>query len=296
MPRKNKTTSVSTVHLPLRIPTRQYSSLVLAEVIKHLLFTRGQISQPFDILQSLDKENDTTKPRSKHRGNRKRATFIAEAQALFQSLHQEKGLFSCTSTTTALFLLGTSSTAPREAYEIVFPPVVDDNGSSSSDEDDEMLGNNREESRKSHLDAHCRRLLREYAVQSFDLPEGSAAEKRCKAFLLFKSHHNGDESSSSRSSSSSVFPPSTFVQRRGWRLRMKKGTLTRIILLDESAGDTWDDIHEEEEAASNIIAHINNNNKQKAVEEVFEEQPQETVWLQSTAKLEGLVKPLSKNE
>lgn len=123
------------------------------------------------------------------------------------------------------------------------------------------------------VQAVCRMALREFAVRTFDLPEGTAPERRCKAFLLFETGGVAAEQQQSILQG--------FNLRREWKLRMsslKRCTHTRVVLHEAS---NFDDSHEDEfrtlDVAQNDTGH-------------------QRVWLQSTAKLQGLVRPEGKNE
>ena len=109
-------------------------------------------------------------------------------------------------------------------------------------------------------------------MQSFDLPEGSAPERRCKAFLLFEGGGVAAEQQESM--------PRGFTLRRDWRLRLsslKKCTHTKVVLHEASKSiDLDEDAFREFQMEENGAAA-------------------QRTWLLSTAKLQGIVRAEAMN-
>lgn len=125
--------------------------------------------------------------------------FLERGEALLGSI--KDSLFSTTHATRAFVLLGPSVTKPREAYQLVFPPCSE--GATLANE----------------VDRVCRLTRRELVLHAHEQPEGSAAGRRCKVFVLFKAE--GDQHCVGS-------PSPDYTAQRGWRLRMTRGTQVEI--------------------------------------------------------------------
>jgi hypothetical protein len=273
----------STVHIPLGAkPTEELCTAVLTQFMRHLLFVRGQLPALYDNLLQMEAAAAAAAASKavpkRLRGNRRTAKFVANAELLFSSL--SAGLLSPTQPTSFFLLLGPSTTAPREAYEFVFPPAtLLQERSANGDAGCEGQGGKASSPR---LAGACRRALREYAMRSFDLPEGSAAERRCKIYFLAQA---GALGASGEGAQQAGLPPA-FSVRREWRLRMRRGTHTRIIF------------HESEQECDAAQQR-----EQKAAERQGDGSGSGSggggggggTWLQSQAKLQGLVQPTAAN-
>jgi len=269
MPRESKSRlKTSTVTIPVEPDwlTAKQNSVIAVQFMKQFLFLRGQLPSLYDALlaqeqqkkvdlaQSVVANGSLRGPNGRRRGRdqRRRTNFLASAEELFTSL-TSSDIFSPTTETSVFLLLGPSTSAPREIFELVFPPSstppscsaenvneIEDNNNSS--------GQNRLEP---VLQARCRQVMRHYMMQAFDLPEGTAPDRRCKIFILISSPAQGSELS--------LTPPG-FKVRRDFQLR--KGVHTRIVLQQNSSDSNQ-----------------------------MYEMPKKA-YLQSTAKLQGLVQPL----
>jgi hypothetical protein len=250
----------STVTIPVEPEwlTWQQNSTIAVSFIKQFLFLRGQLPSLYDALLAEEQQENIvvargTRNKRRSRDQRRRANFLASAEDLFTSL-TDPSIFSSAADTSVLLLLGPSPSAPREVFELVFPPVATLCNNNSSDcslqEDDDDQTENITVNVKNRLipvlQARCRHILRDYMMQAFDLPEGTAPDRRCKIYILVSAH--GTET------------PRGFKLRRGFAL--KKGVHTRIVLQQGPFDDFKD----------------GKDNK-------------ETLFLQSTAKLQGLVQP-----
>ncbi|KAL4521414.1 hypothetical protein Ndes2437B_g07999 [Nannochloris sp. 'desiccata'] len=252
----------STVTIPVEPDwlTPKQNSVIAVQFIKQFLFLRGQLPSLYDALLAQEQQENLSLaqsavtngrvrgPSNRRRGRdqRRRTNFLASAEALFTSL-TTTDIFSSTAETSVFLLLGPSTSAPREVFELIFPASSSASNCSSEDgdqnEDDNISGQNRLEP---VLQARCRQIMRDFMMQAFNLPEGTAPDRRCKIFILSSAH--GSET------------PPGFKVRRDFQLR--KGVHTRIVLQQ----DSFDDLKSYK-------------------------MPRQA-YLQSTAKLQGLVQPL----
>jgi hypothetical protein len=225
--RKSKL-KTSTVSIPVDPEwlTAEQNAVIAIQFIKQFLFIRGQLPSLYDALLaeeqkeilSLSSGNARGTRQRRTRDQRRRATFLAQAEEVFTGLTSST-IFSSTEETSIYLLLGPSTSAPREVYELVFPPVAQQSthhsaGCSQDDGENEDHNISAQNMLEPVLQARCRQIMRDYMMQAFDLPEGTAPDRRCKIFILATAH--GAEASRS------------FKLRRDFQL--KKGVHTQIIL------------------------------------------------------------------
>jgi hypothetical protein len=209
--------------------TAKQNSVIAVQFLKQFLFLRGQLPSLYDALLAQEQQENLALAQStvtngrvrgssntrRGRDQRRRTNFLANAEELFTSL-TTTDIFSSTAETSVFLLLGPSTSGPREVFELVFPPTSSPRKNYNlekveENENDNINGQNRLEP---VLQARCRQIMREYMMQSFEIPEGTAPERRCKIFVLATAH--GSET------------PPGFKVRRDFQLR--KGVHTRIVL------------------------------------------------------------------
>ena len=226
----------STITIPVEPEwlTAKQNAVLVVSLMKQILFLRGQLPSLYDALLAEEQHDNLASTQAANgrplgskrrlgRDQRRQAKFIASAEELFSSLTSNSSIIfsSAEGATTSVFLLlGPSTSAPREVYELVFPPAA--SSFTSTEDENRHRDENQDENSQNRLEpvlqARCRQIMREYMTQAFDLPEGTAPDRRCKIFLLASGH--GSET-----------PPS-FKLRRDFQL--KKGIHTRIVLQQDS--------------------------------------------------------------
>jgi hypothetical protein len=198
----------------------EWCARVFRELLKHLLYMRGQIPALYDVMinqeiarqqeQLADEAADGGEQRRRRRPQRSRASqqalnFLLETEALLDAITPQ--LFPEEHATRAFLLLGASSAKPREAYELVFRPKA--------------------HQQEVNVDSLCRLARRELTVHANSQPEGSAPGQRCKLFVVVEG----------LSDAAGPPPPPSYVAKRGWRLRMTSGV---HMTLDFSGGGEMD--------------------------------------------------------
>ena len=212
---------------------------------------------------------------------------MAAAESLCASITPQ--LFSPAAPTRAFLLLGASPSAPREAWEFIFPPALCDLeytlGTENVDQNTQSSSETTANGNAMQAQAASRRAERELLLTLADaLPEAPAGSRRCKAHLLIQT--------------AAQAPEEEFAVRRGWGLRMRRGVHITLSFLPREAAAAA------EVAAAAAAAPVDPTlPAEQALGVEVETAAAVTdhailparLWLQSRHVLQGLVKPARSN-
>lgn len=190
---------------------------LLAQLVKHTLYTGQQIPAPFDQLAAeLQREGGVGEEGRRPRlgGWRRKACKLVEAaRPLLEGLPAAVGMLAeggeggGGERVVAALLLGSSLSTPRVVYLIRFPLT------STRREKGGEEGGEKGDGQAAVRD-NARRLLRALATQAGGLAELDPGP--CRAFLLLQAPPH------------SSLPPSLFTPRPGFTLKLKRAHLARV--------------------------------------------------------------------
>eukprot|EP00887_Chlorella_sp_A99_P004459 scaffold30.g4459.t1 len=261
-------------------------------LVQHFLFARGQLPTLYSTLlqhvlrhaqalraqQELDDVAGSRRRRRLPRDDRRILKFFARSEALMESI--DGGLFAPDRPTRCLLLLGASAARPREVYELVFPPASPATPQAAADAAVAGVPERRRRGDEGAPDALrsveergaalSRLAIRSLVVGSMDAPEGTAAQRSCKVFLLV-------------SGSADRPPPPEFATRPTFRLGMRRGVHV-TVLLGEAGADAALQAEGGDGDAIGQAAPC----PQRQEQHPAEEQHPTEVWWQSRHVLQGL--------